>query len=203
LCSLVAVPLAWASPAAALTIVLSQFSSDETSADVLDATLDFSVAGDQLTLTVTNDTTAPAEYDITEIFFNGASNVTGLTLDSATHSAEGDVTDLWNLETNVGQGPFGTFDFHLVTDNSGGNATEDIEPGQTVTFVFTIAGTGPFSDADFAQLSTIPPGDQPVLAAAKFVHGPDDDSAFGGSVPEPATMSLLAAGLLGLAARRR
>ena len=203
LCSLIALPLAWASPAAALTIVLSQFSSDETPAEVLDATLEISVAGDQLTLTVTNDTTAPDEYDITEIFFNAASNVTGLTLDSATHSAEGDVTDLWNLATNVGQGPFGTFDFHLSTDNAGGNATEDIEPGQNVVFVFTIAGTGPFTDADFAELSTLPPGDQPVVAAAKFVHGPDDDSAFGGSVPEPASLSLLAAALVGIAARRR
>ena len=40
-------------------------------------------------------------------------------------------------------------------------------------------------------------------AAAKFVHGPEDDSAFGGSVPEPASLSLLAAALVGIAARRR
>ena len=61
----------------------------------------------------------------------------------------------------------------------------------------------PAWDADFAELSTLPPGDQPVVAAAKFVHGPEDDSAFGGSVPEPASLSLLAAALVGIAARRR
>ena len=140
LCSLIALPLAWASPAAALTIVLSQFSSDETPAEVLDATLEISVAGDQLTLTLTNDTTAPDEYDITEIFFNGASNVTGLTLDSATHSAEGDVTDLWIAGTAIADG-FAVWEAwlgrHAVRSRT---RTTDLPTmtAQTVGAVFTV-----------------------------------------------------------------
>ncbi|MBW2275101.1 MAG: PEP-CTERM sorting domain-containing protein [Deltaproteobacteria bacterium] len=71
-----------------------------------------------------------------------------------------------------------------------------IQPAKSVTFVFSIDGTG-LDDNDFIQ-----PNENGYLGAAKFVNGPGDDSAFG-AVPEPSTGLLLIAGLAGLGAWRR
>jgi hypothetical protein len=196
--------LALAPAARATTITLSLESSDETPAGVLDATLDFVISDTaELTLTVTNDTTAPDEYNINQIFFNGASNVTGLTLVGATHSDDsagnnfGDVFSLWNpVETDTMVDGFGTFDFGL-TDGMGETAVSVIGPGESIAFVLSISGTQPFTMDDFNV-----PGDEGRTAAAKFVNGPGDDSGFGG-VPEPMTALLVGVGLLGLGMLRR
>ena len=56
------------SSAWATTITLSDASSDATPASVLDATFEFNVLGfDTLELVVTNDTTAPDEFNINEL----------------------------------------------------------------------------------------------------------------------------------------
>jgi hypothetical protein len=195
--------LALGSSASAATIILSDLSSDGTPASLLDATLDFSITGaNELTLTVTNDTTAPNEYIINGVWWNGSSNVTGLTLISATHSSAGDVTAAWDPVENTSMvDGFGIFDFG-VTDGVGSNNPNLIGPGESIDFVFTIDGTDPFADTDFVQLN-----DAGKLAAAKFIAGPaandpgeggDEDSGFGAAVPEPTTAALLGLGLLGL-----
>ncbi len=186
--------LALGSSAGAATITLSSMSSDATPASVLDATFVFMITGaSELTLTVTNDTTAPDEFIINGAWFNAAGNVTGLTLDSATHSVEGDVFAAWDPVENTSMvDGFGIFDFG-VTDGVGQNNLNLIGPGESIDFVFTIAGTGPFADTDFVVLNG-----SGFLAAAKFIAGPGDDSAFGAAVPEPTTVALFGLGLLGL-----
>ena len=185
-------------PASGSTLVLSQFSSDQTPASVLDATLVFEISGaGELTLSVTNDTAAPDAYLLDQVFFNASSNVAGLTLLSATSSVDGLVTADWRLATSKHAGGFGTFDFALLP--AMGSSDNEIDPGETVRFVFAITGTGPFAMADFTtRLSEIPPGNTPSLAAVKFVSGPGDDSAYGAVVPEPLTLFEFGLGLVGL-----
>jgi hypothetical protein len=71
-------------------------SSDLTPASTLDATLDFQIiADDTLQLTATNGTVAPDLFNISELYFNSTADVSGLTLLSATHSANGDALAGW------------------------------------------------------------------------------------------------------------
>jgi hypothetical protein len=192
-----------AASAQATTIILSTHSSDETDPAVLDATFDFSITGaSELTLTITNDT---PDYVISSVFFNGSTDVTSLTFDSATKDPSGSATNVtgrWIFSQApppiVADG-FGGFDFNLEDKGNGSPATREILAGETVAFVFTITGTGPFDMDDFAaEFSTVPPGDTQSIAAAMFVRGPGDDSAFGSYVPEPSTFTMLALGLVGL-----
>jgi hypothetical protein len=199
---LAALLLGLASPALATTIVtLSSVSSDATDPSLLDADFEFSVSGSTLTLTVTN---TGSDFNINEIYFNASGLVTGLSLTSATHSVAGDVSAAW-LPIELGSTPdgFGAFDFGL-TDGVGENNPNIIEPGEDIVFLFAITGSGGYADADF-----IVGNENGYTAAAKFVNGPDDpefpgdeDSAFG-TVPEPLTAWLLAAGLAGLLAAGR
>ncbi|MGH7287712.1 MAG: PEP-CTERM sorting domain-containing protein [Myxococcota bacterium] len=211
------------SSASALGITLSEMSSNGTPASVVDATLEFTdLGGGLLQLDVTNDTTSPNEYDISEIAFN-LDGVTMLELDSPLSG--------WTLNgsaANVAVAPgaimidgFGNFEFHLV-DGVGGDP-DQIIPGETVTFIFTYTGT---LAAGILEANS-PEG---KMVAGKFVNGPPDpecagvivptpqcpegesteDSAFGASgsgavIPEPATAWLLGIGIAGLllSGRRR
>jgi hypothetical protein len=191
-------------PGAALatTITLSNVSSDATNPGLLDADFDFSVSGATLTLTVYN---TGSDFNVNEVYFNAAAGVTTLSLSSATHSVNGDVSAAW-LPIEIGPSPdgFGAFDYGL-TDGVGQTNPNIIGTGENVVFVFSInGGIGTFTDADFIQENG-----NGYTAAAKFVNGPDDpespgdeDSAFG-TVPEPGTFGLLGLGIAGLAALRR
>lgn len=171
--------LAAAGGARSDTVTLSDASSDETDAAVLDARLEFLVSSGTLFLVATNDTLSPDAYNINQIYFNASDAVTGLTYVSATSSTDGDVTAGWSLSTDLAADGFGVFDFALL-DGVGSGSTAALAPGEEVTFELAISGTGPFAASDFTmEFSTIPPGDTPAIAAAKFVNGPGDDSAFG------------------------
>ena len=174
---------------------LSEFSSDHTPAEQLDATLEFTVTGSTLTLSVTNETAAPASFDISAVYFNGLSHIDDLSLTSA--------PDGWVIDLQEHADGFGVFDFGLLSEL--GNDPAEIGPGESVDFEFTVSGTAPFFDTDFTrQLSSIPPGNRPSLAAIKFINGPGDDSAFGSVViPEPATLALLGIGAGVLACKSR
>lgn len=196
------------------TVTLSSVSSDATPASQLDATVAFDVgdfdlgnAGDELKITLTNPSAGQGGdelFNINELFWNGSASVTGLSLLSATHSVNGDVTVLWDpVETGLNADGFGSFDFAL-RDGVGELSLGVAMPGQNIVFILDISSVGAVDMTDF-----VVPNGSGYTVAAKFVNGPDDpeapgfeDSAFG-SVPEPTTAALLALGLIGLAARRR
>ncbi len=181
--------LAVASAAPASLITLSQFSSDETDAGVLDATMEFTVAGTMLTLTVTNNTADPNAYTMNELYFNAPDGVT-LSFDGSPG---------WTFSTGAVADGFGIFSFALI-DGQGGNPNQ-IVSGETVSFTFTILTGTPTMDDFVTVFSTDPSTLNAVIVAAKFVGGPGDDSAFGGSVPAPGVLALL--GVAGLVSGRR
>lgn len=179
---------------AGTVLTLSDFSSDETSAEVLDATLAFSVTGSVLTLSVSNETSSPNPFDLSAIYFNATPEVSGLALTGAPAG--------WELLVGQSADGFGTYDFALQSDLNASSGK--IASGDVRDFIFDISGSGPFLETFFTtEFSTIPPGEIPGLVAAKFVSGPNDDSAFGVTVPEPATLVLMLGGMLTVGLRKR
>lgn len=195
-----AVASACAHGASASIITLSEFSSEPgIDPSELAATLDFQVAGNFLTLTVTNDTPSPIdEYNMNQIFFNASAAVSNLAV--SVFPTE------WLLDTTGTMvDGWGVFDFKVFHGHEIGNPHHLIQSGAFETFVFSFVGVG-ITENDFVlELSDVSgdPGNMPMFAAAKFVQGPNDDSAFG-AVPEPGVLALLAiAGLVGARRRRR
>ncbi len=185
-----ALALATAAPASIIT--LSNASSDETDPGLLNATMEFTISGTTLTLTVTNNTSGANSYKMNELYFNAPDGVT-LAFDGLPG---------WSYSNNVAAAGFGLFDFALL-DGQGGSPNQ-ITAGEIVSFTFTILSGAP-SMMDFVtEFSTNPPGDMPSIAAAKFVGGPGDDSAYGNAIPAPGVLALLAvAGLVSGRRRRR
>ena len=193
-----------ASQASATLITLSDVASNgggnAPSADVLDATMEFVVDDilNTLTLTVTNTTVAPDEFNINRIYFNGGGNVTGLTMNAFPLG--------WAFEANTEANGFGTFDFALGAGPVEGGGLNVIFPGAIFAkvFVFDIQFSGPYAKADFIDVfSTLPPGDIATTHAAKFVQGPGDASGFGARIPAPGSILLLGIAGAFLTGRRR
>jgi hypothetical protein len=199
----------------ALPISLSDMSSDATPAGDLDAIADFSiVGGDELVIVLSNATTAPNEFNINKFYFNGSSDVSGVTLTAASHSANGDVFADWDpVLTGKNADGFGSFDFNI----NGGNGEIDpaqIQPGSSITFTFDITGScaSAFDCDAFDDFLAIGNAQNKAIAA-RFVNGLDDpelpgdeDSAFGVSgplIPEPGTFGLTALGMSALALMKR
>lgn len=194
-----------------VVIPLSTHSSEDPNvpASWLDATMDLSVnkVGEdwELTLAVTNltpENVGDIAFKISELYFNTSAPITNLELESV----EGGLIDNWvlSLDNPNPLGPFGLFDISI---KSIGQHIEWIDPyDTTVTFKMNIEGDEEtYSDDDFYDLSAWhETGKVYVFGAAKFfAGGPEDLSAYGGYVPEPATILLLGLGMLGLLRKRR
>ncbi len=195
-----------------VVIPLSSHTSDDPNvpASWLDASMDLSVkqVGEdwELTLAVTNLTPEGAgdiAFKISELYFNTSAPITNLTLEEV----DGGIMNEWDLTLDMDSiivGPFGYFDISLI---SNGQNVEWIEPGDTVSFKMMIEGDAPsYVDTDFYALSIENHLYDKWLGygAAKFFGGgPDDLSAYGAYVPEPATILLLGLGMLCLLRKRR
>jgi hypothetical protein len=179
--------LAIASPSSALTLTLSDMSSEPGTNPVGDllADITFAVSGcgiSNCTLTVTldnrTDENAGVTYDINELGFNATFavfNSPDLTYQSATKNGATDVTAGWSFfEEDAVDDPdthldgFGIFDFAL--QDGVGMSPSLAGPGDMIAFVF-LAPAG-ISDADFLQLSSQTTGGTNFLkfAAAKFIN---------------------------------
>ncbi|MHC4127495.1 MAG: hypothetical protein ACYTGE_02785 [Planctomycetota bacterium] len=198
LATLAVLGLAPAATASIMTLDLSTHSSDMTPAEDLNATVDFSVVGLTLTISITNDTMMTGEFNINEFYFNGPD---GMVLTP-------DLPNFWDFYVPDMSNPtkadgFGTFDF-AVKDGQGENHPSVILPGETLDFSFTMSFAA--NVKDFTTACSVPDvGDYcAALIAAKFVSGPGDDSAYGATVPTPGVLALMAmAGLVAARPKRR
>ena len=191
-----ALALATAAPAGFISVSLSDQSSEPgIDPATLAATMDFSVTGQTLTLTVTNNTSGLNEYSINRIYFNANADVGNLVSSS---------TGQFAVNTISGNADgFGMFDFVLSHGPPEGHNHHVIGPGQSQTFTFIFDGAS-FDAADFAhELSAQFDSNKLMWVAAKFVMGPGDASAFGAAVPSPGVLALLGVAALVSGRRRR
>jgi len=200
-----------AAPLEGAVLRLSQYSSDRDDneypaylAEYLDAELNFSVAGSTLMLSVinlTDENIGEPAFKMNKIYFNVTDNVEGLALTAAA-DPKGPVTNEWELgfsEDGFLIGGFGRFDVSLT--GGCGNKPNVVKPDETVSFVFQITGSAPFSDSDFITFSSPVGGHIISYAAAKFYN--DNESAYGATnIPEPATVFILGLGGLALLLKR-
>jgi hypothetical protein len=185
--------------ASIMTLELSTHSSDETLAENLNATVDFSVVGMTLTISITNDTQMTGEFNINEFYWNGPDGMV-LTVDTVPAFWDFYVPDM--SQPTLADG-FGTFDF-AVKDGVGETDPSLIQPGETLAFSFTMSMPADVKDFTTVFSAEDPPGAMPMYIAAKFVNGPGDDSAYGGTIPTPGVLALMAvAGVVAARSRRR
>ena len=112
--------------ASIISLELSTHASEPIDPSILAATFDFSVTGQTLTLTVTNNTSLPNEYNINRIYFNANANVGNLTSSS---------TGQFDLNAISGNADgFGMFDFVLSHGPPAGENHHLIQPGFFETF---------------------------------------------------------------------
>lgn len=178
-----AVAMSLAAPANAAFIQLSTHATGNNEAALFNALLEFTVTGNNLTLTVTNQTAAPNAFLIREVYFNTTAELTNLTaVDLPTGFA---------LHSHSHAGGFGWFDYGLIGSN-GPNAV--IAPGETRVFSFTFTGSA--SDSDL--LTELSSGPTPMIAAAKFVIGQNGPGGYGGSnaIPTPGSAAMIVLAIL-------
>jgi hypothetical protein len=214
--------LFFAVPAHAITIQLSQMTSEQeeidddlcavspcgTPAGVLDATVAVEISGTDLKITIDND----SAYDISAVWIN----ISGETVSAVSPAAAGDSG--YELTAPPAEMVDGFGDFNVGVAVAGDvNLNDDrIDSGEQDVMILLSCLDGDCSDAVLVDNA------KGKAVAAKFINGgavydesaandpggSNNDSAFGASsagavVPEPALGALALAGLAGLVGRRR
>ncbi|MHA2043560.1 MAG: PEP-CTERM sorting domain-containing protein [Planctomycetota bacterium] len=206
---IVSVYILFISTVQGVVIPLSTHSSEPNSvpASWLDASMNLSVHNSAqwaLTVAVTNltpENTGDFAFKMTEIYFNTTAPITNLTLIAV---SAGDASD-WTLTLdmdNIQADGFGLFDISIISNDV---TSVWIDPLETLTFgIFIDAGTPPYTDTDFFDLSFQNDGHILAYGAAKFAKtgDPGDLSAYGAYVPEPASILMLGLGALALIRKR-
>lgn len=181
----------------AVTIEFSDYSSDETDFNLLNAVLDIQVTSgasmtgnDLLVLQLSNTTSGDSAYSINRLYFN----FDGDGFAFAIESGEGDLRIGPDHKTKAAG--FGIFDFKLDNFLLGA--------GDSTQWFIDMGLVGTTAEQLLVATEHVS-GEYSTLAVAKFVRGPGDDSAFGGSntggggpqgvVPVPASFWLFASGL--------
>jgi hypothetical protein len=207
-----------AAPASALTIQLSEMSSEDeeggTPFSALDAEVTIELSGVDLKITIDNNTSGgfgAGDYDISEIWLN----ISGETISSVSPAGAGSgaTSTGFDLVGPSGVDGFGTFSVGLEVHGDVNQNPDLIVAGEQNVMLILTCLDGDCSGWSLAQTS------KGKLVAAKFINGGEvfdeeyeggNDSAYGASgtgavVPEPLTAWLLGIGLgaLALAERKR
>ena len=183
-----------ATRADAAMILLSTAATHGADPALLDASIEFEVTGNALTITVTNTTEELHPYHINQILFNASSDVTSV--------QETSMPTGWSLATHRNANAFGHFEY-MIHGGAGANS-QALLPGDSAMFVLTFQGSNVTAE-DF--LSEFSDGARPMLVAAKFLNGPGNAGPYGGTdqappIPEPGCLALLM-GAIAVAYRRR
>lgn len=162
---------------------------------LLNAYVTFSVSGTTLSITIDND----SDYYINGVWFNCSANVTGFS------NLTGDGPQ-WNItlarDSITGDGTtnmsgYGSFDARLSDQHM---KNKIVAPHSTPkVFTMSIQGTGPFYDNDFSSQLSAGAGIHSFVAVqfdSSTSGNTTPHAAYGILTPEPASITLLASGLI-------